>query len=470
MIETLTLEQAASMCGAKLFSQETSKTIVSVTTDTRKFVAGSLFFALQGKNYDGHQFIFDAFQKGALAAVVDEEAYFAMKEKMHSRSLLVVPDVYKALGNLARSYRNLFHIPVIAVTGSAGKTTTKECLRELLGHWLCVRAGAGNLNNHIGLPLNLLQLTREDQVGVFEIGASSVGEIEYLCSILKPTVGVLTCIQPVHLEGFGSVENIYRAKLELAQYLGKANGTLFVYGDDARLVELAKKACPNTITFGKSKSCHFILSDEKQEKGQLAFQVNRHPFRLAGEGLLNIMNALPALAVADHLGHPLGETAKAWQNFVKVPNRFQFEELKQPRVGIIRDCYNANPVSFKLALDSFCNIETSGKRIVVAGDMLELGDKSREYHFELGRQIGKLRIDLLVAIGKFAKDVAAGAREFNYSMVTETFQNNQAAANFLTSILHEGDLVFVKGSRGMKLEEVVEELKLKQSAAVQACH
>ncbi len=458
-----TIQEVVKHCEGRLFGRAMDQPLLHVSTDTRVILPDSLFFALRGDRFDGHLFVREAFQKGALAAVVDKEGYSKINlshlvEK--DAPLVMVKNVYEALGKLASAYRNRFHIPIIAVTGSAGKTTTKEYMGALLGERLKVRISKGNLNNHIGLPLNLFQLTKEDQIGVFEIGASAAGEIDYLCSILKPTLGVITCVLPAHLKSFGSLDRVYRTKLELAEWLAKNRGTLFVNGDNFELVARAKQFRVKLITFGKSQGCDFVVSDEKQAGEFLRFQVNhKYEFNVHGFGIFNVMNALAALTVLDHLMFDLNEAAAHWKQFVSVPNRFEVERLEAPDVQIIKDCYNANPESFSLALQSFAHFSASGKKIIVAGDMKELGKESEDYHEKLGSEIAETSADLLIAVGEFAQTVIRAAQEKNYTLATVAFQNTSDVPEFLASVLCDGDLVLLKGSRAMKLEQIVDTLK-----------
>lgn len=434
----------------------------SVSTDTRTIQVHSLFLALRGERFNGHEFVHEAFKKGASGIIVDEEGFSEMKERNQLENqpcIIIVKNVYDALADIGRAYRKQFRIPLIAITGSSGKTTTKECVGKLFGLNHRVRVGSGNFNNHIGLPLNLLQLQEEDQFAVFEMGANRLGEIEYLCGIAEPGVGILTCVMPAHLKGFGSLEGVYQAKLELAKSIQKNKGVLFVTGDDPFLVKKAKEICSRVKTFGKSSGCDFILSDLQQEENYLSFRVNQIRFRLKGNGIFNAMNASAALSVAHHFGMNLKDLADRWTEFVSVPNRFEIEELPLLKVKLVKDCYNANPGSFSAALDAFFQLPATGKRIIVSGDMKELGGETENYHRALGTDIGKRSADLLISVGEFACEVVGAAERARYGMPALAFANNKLAAEFLMNVISAGDLILLKGSRGAKLEEIAEIIK-----------
>ncbi|MBI4388374.1 MAG: UDP-N-acetylmuramoyl-tripeptide--D-alanyl-D-alanine ligase [Candidatus Omnitrophica bacterium] len=470
--EMLSVDEIVQVTNGKLVSRSRFERFTSVSTDTRTLEKGALFFALRGEKYDGHQFLNDAFQKSAATAVIDEKGYQEFHGRgltPHDRCLLVVSDVYQALGALAKAYREKFNIPVIAITGSAGKTTTKECLKTLLGMQWRVCGGVGNLNNHIGLPLNLFKLTPSDQVAVFEFGASAPGEICYLSSLAKPSVGVITCIHPAHLKGFGSLDKIYESKCELGEFLAKEGGTLIVLGDDPRLLNQARKFKGHVISFGRSEGCEYRLTQLAQTEGFISFTINqKFKFQLKGFGLFNAFNALAALSVMRHLGFDLKALSNKWNELVSVPNRFEVETLDAPSIQVVKDCYNANPKAFLLALESFCSLAVIGKRIVVVGDMKELGGDAERYHRDLGKTLAEKPLDLVIAIGDYSKVIADTIQIMNYRMPVLTFNENQKIGEFLVSILHDGDGVFLKGSRSMKLEEVTCFLKKENSTQVVA--
>ena len=465
-----TIDEILKASGGKLIGKAPAGPITGVSTDTRTLGAGALFVALRGERFDGHQFLKEAFHRGASAAMIDEAAYRTGHDlylrSQGPRCFVIVRNTYEAFAGLAHFHRMRFQIPVVGITGSAGKTTTKECVAALLRRQQNVLANSGNFNNEVGLPLTLLQLGSEHQAAVFEMGArSKISDIEDLCRVAEPTLGVITNIQPVHLERLGSLDAIYQTKLALGRFLAKRDGILVINGDDERLVREAKKTKARLVTFGFSPACHVVISEGRQEGDAIRFTLNRQfHFTLKGYGTFNIRNAAAALAVARELGLDLRELSEHWHDFVEVPNRFHLEQWENPRIQLIKDCYNANPISFSLALKAFEEIPVTGKRIIVAGDMRELGSEAEQYHRALGREIAATSADLVVAVGEFAPVVAAAIHDNNYRITCETFTETQSTVDFLVPLLSDGDSVFLKASRAMKFEEIADGLRKKLTA------
>lgn len=439
------LEKAASICGGALNAQEKNRFYSGISIDTRTLCPGDLFFALRGPRFDGHAFIPQAFQKGASAAVVSRPG-------PHPGPVIAVGDTLHALHRLARWYRSQFSHPVVAVTGSAGKTTTKECIAAVLSQVFDVRVGFGNWNNHIGVPLNLFRLKPEDQCFVLELGANHVGEIRLLAEMAEPTVGVLTGVEPAHLEGFGSLEHVYRAKLELADFLEERNGTLIVNGDNPRLVRRAKaRKCP-VITYGGGRHCDFYLSRLAVSDGFICFEVNGTlEFRLEGYGAFNAMNALAALAVAGFFKLDLKALSSSWHVLPSVESRFQVFQLEPLNLQIVDDSYNANPHSFAQALESFQALADGRRKIVVAGDMLELGAKAVFFHEQLGRSMAEAGVDVLIGVGSLSqmtvKSFLAQRKQAKGMHAT----NREAAMEALKSVVKRNDSILIKGSHSMGL-------------------
>lgn len=459
----LSIPEIVKACSGKVAGHDT-RTLSGISTDTRTLKADSVFFALRGKNYDGHKFLKDAFGKGAAVAVVDQkfadDESNALKALSQSHALIIVPDVFRALLNAAAAYRRTFKMPVVGITGSAGKTTTKECIRAILNLKYQTVSNVGNFNNHIGLPISIFEMNASTRAAVFEMGANHTGDIRDLCQTAEPTLGVLTCVQPVHLEGFGSLDNIYRTKLELAEWIKKEKGAFVVYGDDAELLKRAKKISANAVTFGREHFCDFRVSEERQDGEWIRFTVNeKFPFSIKAVGLFNVLNFTASIAAATQLQFNLDELAQNWHGYQAVANRFEIDHLDHPKVTIVKDFYNSNPVSFGLALQAFESLPAFGRRIVVAGDMLELGADALKYHTELGERIGKSRTNALIYIGKYADAAAEAARKRNHQIQIATFSDNQHASEYLSGFLRDRDHVFMKASRGMKFEEIVTCLK-----------
>ena len=443
-----TLHDIAKACCGKLVSGEKEKRVSGVSCDSRTIQAGELFVALRGEHFDGQAFLKEAFQKGAACAVVDRLPNgFA--------PAVVVEDTLKALQRLARFYRALFSIPVVAVTGSVGKTTTKECIGILLSEVFRTCVGFGNWNNHIGVPLNIFKLSADDQCLVLELGANHQGEIAALAKIAQPTVGVITGIWPVHLEGFGSLDGIYRGKLELADFLDSSGGTVIANGDDPELLARLKGRKSSLITFGRNKNCDYVLDDVTTFNGLIYLQVNgKYEFRLKGHGGFNALNALAAIATAGYFNLDLKSLSKAWQALPSIEGRFRLGSLESHDIQIVDDSYNANPKSFERAIESFCELAGDRRKIVVMGDMLELGEQARFYHEAIGKLLGNRGVDQVIGVGPSSRFALDAFVEMSSRGKSAHFEESQSAIKFLTSILEEGDSILIKGSHGMRLDKV----------------
>ncbi|MBI4372742.1 MAG: UDP-N-acetylmuramoyl-tripeptide--D-alanyl-D-alanine ligase [Candidatus Omnitrophica bacterium] len=444
-----TLGEIAKACCGKLIAGEINRPVSGVSTDSRTIQAGGLFIALRGPHFDGHEFLEDAFRKGAACALVDRQA------QNGAYPLVLVPDTLKALQHLASFYRSHFSITFVAITGSAGKTTTKECVGVLLSDVFRVRTGHGNWNNHIGVPLNLFSLSTDDQCLILELGANHVGEIALLSQIAQPTVGVITGIYPVHLEGFGSMERIYQAKLELADFLDRTRGTVIANGDDPELLRRLRGRQFHLITFGTTSHCNYVLSDLTADNGFIYFQVNHQfEFRLRGYGLFNAANALAAIATAGYFNLDLESLSRSWQRLPVIEQRFCLGHLGALDIELIDDSYNANPKSFEQAVASF-SMQASGRRkIVVSGDMLELGENASSYHEALGRLLAERSTDVLIAVGPLSRFTVESFRSLKPQAMSAHFQNVEEAGPFVASVLREGDSLLIKGSHGTRLHEI----------------
>lgn len=439
------LEQAARICGGTLNSQEKNRLFSGVSIDTRTLRPGDLFFALHGPNFDGHTFAPQAFQKGACAAVLNRPASEAGPQ-------IIVDDTLLALQRLARWQRDQFSHPVVAIAGSAGKTTTKECVATALSQVFQVRVGFGNWNNHIGVPLNLFRLKPEDQCFVLELGANHLGEIRQLAEIAEPTVGVLTGVQPAHLEGFGSLDNIYQAKLELADFLEERNGVLIVNGDNPELIRRLKGRKNPVLTYGTERHCDFYLSSLAVSDGFICFEVNGAlHFRLEGYGAFNAMNALAAIAVAGFFKLDLSALSESWHALPSVEGRFQVVSLALRNLQIVDDSYNANPQSFERALESFQALSGARRKIVVAGDMLELGHDAAFFHKWLGQLIAETGAEHLIAVGPLSRLTLKSFLKSRRGLKGDYARTAEEAFETLKAVIKEGDSILIKGSHGMGL-------------------
>ena len=412
----------------ELFSQHPR-----ISTDTRRIEPDSIFFALRGDTFDGNRFVAEALEKGAAYAVSDDPQVAASDERQR---IVLVDDTLKALQDLARCHRRALGIPILAISGSSGKTTTKELVSRVLGERFAVCATRGNLNNHIGVPLTLLSMTRDTEFGVVEMGASACGELALLTSVAEPGYGILTNIGRAHLAGFGGPEGIRRGKGELFDYLAANGGRAFVPSDDRVLTEMAA------------------------ERDSLAAEY--YPVSLADgmenhlEGAYNRYNIAAAVAVGRYFGIPDERIRHAIAGYVPDNNRSQRTETA--RNTLVIDCYNANPLSMRLAVESFL-AEPLGRRqrrVLILGDMLELGEWSAHEHTEIIRQAAQSPDAELLLVGSEFTQACASLPE--KPARTTLCPTREELLSRLRLSPVENALVLLKGSRGIGLEKAIPEL------------
>ena len=431
----------------------------SFSIDTRTLTPGDLFVALKGEHSDGHQFLKTAFEKGASGALIDVRQRAAvLGEAQRSgwkvHNLLTVPDPQQAMATLAAEYRRSLLVKIIGITGSVGKTTTKEFLYYLLRQQHAVLATVGNLNNHLGVPIMLSRLEPAHQFCVLEMGASHTGEIRYLAELARPSGGILTPIGPAHLEGFGSLENIYQTKLELAENLGK-NDPLVVSADDEHLLGLIDRRGLRPITVGTSVRAEYRIGEVAVREGEVSFMINgRWRFSFPGQAPFLALNAGLAIAMARSLGIAWEVLPQKWQDVGFASGRFR-ETILTNGVRVIDDSYNANPVSFENALKSFHALPRTGKKIVVFADMLELGSDEDLFHRQLGEKIALTDADIALAFGKRTRASIDAILNSTTACAAKHYDETNSLELFLRDVLRPGDTILFKGSRGMHVEKVL---------------
>ena len=441
-----------------------SETVIfrGVSINSRTVKEGELFVCIKGENFDGHDFFGDAFRKGAAGIILSDTKNLStgMLDKGESPFVVQSENTLRALQDLASYQRSLFPFRVIAVTGTNGKSTTKEMIASIIETKYKTLKTEGNLNNHIGLPLTLLKREPEHEVGVLEMGMSAAGEIKRLAEIAKPDIGVITNISVGHLGQLKTIKEVQAAKGELFDSLHK-EGTAIVNADDPLVLELAKSLRIKKITYGIKEPADIQASDI-QNKGNHGFTFTAKIFdqaisvKLPQIGYCNIYNALAALAT----GHSLGITGKEMnlglKNYQQIPQRN--EQIHHEGMTLINDTYNANPQSMREALKTLKEINTQGKRFFIIGDMLELGPLSESAHHELGQEIARSNVDYLVTVGPLASLAAESAKaNVRKQLQIEKFNTQDGAVNYLLRKVEKGDCLLVKGSRGSKMENVVRE-------------
>ncbi len=426
--------------------------VCRVSVDSRSLERGDVFWALRGTQHDGHDFVADAVARGAAACVVERR-----NAPRLAGPLMIVDDTLRALGDFARWYRHERDSLIIGVTGSVGKTTTREMIHAVLSVRHAGLRSRHNFNNEIGLPLSLLELGAADEFGVFEMGAARVGDIRELCEIACPEIGVITRIGKSHLKSFGSLEAIYRGKGELLDAL-PARGFAVIGGDDEQLCARAAGAACQVICVGENPGNQVRADNIEFQPGRLRFTVDRRNYELPVPARHYLNAALCALAVAREIGMDPQAIAEGFNRFVGPPGRCTVEYADL--CTIIDDTYNANPLSMQAACLCLRDWPGQGHKLLIVGDMLELGTETRKSHRELGACIAAARVDRLLAFGDNAGEVSQGA--IGAGMRPHRVANCRELESLLTVLdcwLEPGDVVLVKGSRGMRMERVVEWLK-----------
>ncbi len=415
-----------------------------VTTDSRGRVEGKIFFALRGEKYDGHRFAGDSLGAGCSLAVIDDGSH-AVKGKT-----MLVDDVLSTLQQLALYHRNMFDIPVVAVTGSNGKTTTKELMHDVLGRKFRTLATTGNLNNHIGVPLTLLELKREHEIAVVELGANHIGEIDLLCRIVRPDHGLITNIGKAHLEGFGSLNGVLRAKSELFRYIKETGGMAFVNDDQPVLRELASELELDSLHYGKSEGCYVKGKMVNTPAGVEAEVTAGDPpveykVRSSLSGYYNFENILAAVCVGTYFGVPPEEVGHAIADYVPGNNRSQITKTLNNK--LLLDAYNANPDSMMFALVNFLALPGKNKSVIL-GDMLELGSYAEEEHSKILELLSGSAYREIILVGSIFAGIGAPSGFIS-------FKDTDRLMEWLKKNPLRNRFILLKGSRGIELERCV---------------
>lgn len=428
--------------------------VKGVSIDSRKIDAGNLFVPFKGENVDGHRFVEDAIKRGAAAALWQKDV---PNPPLHL-PILIVEDTLIALQELARNYRQELTIKVLGITGSNGKTTTKDMAACLLGQGYQVQKTEGNFNNHIGLPLTILRLKEETQIAILEMGMSSRGEIEFLSKLAQPDAVIITNIGESHLLDLGSREAIADAKLEIILGL-KNDGVIIYHGDEPLLEERLKSydGDGQLRTFGRSDHNDLYPVEITQTTSGNTFKTNRSDisFHLPVLGTHNVLNALSSMLAAEFFGVAFEKMNEGFASLKLTNMRMELVEGANG-VKIINDAYNASPTSMKAAIDLISNLEGYERKVLVLGDMLELGPLEEKYHYQIGAALEADKIDYVFTYGKLGVFIAEGAKQVLGENRVFSFENKEAISNKIQEVVQpDSTLVLIKASRGMKLEEVV---------------
>ena len=455
-MEAITIQELLEAVDGTLLSQaDLSRTVSQVDTDSRDIHPGSLFIPLVGEHFDGHAYLDAALEAGAAGCLTARP----WPERREDRFYIQVADTEKALGDLARWYKDRFQIPCIGVTGSVGKTTAKDMIAAVLGVKYKVLKTEGNFNNNIGLPLTLLRLDASYQAAVLEMGMDKFGEIDYLSGIVQPDIGVITNIGDAHIEKLGSRENIFRAKCELIPHI-RAGGLLILNADDALLAALRGRTPVDTVFCGKAEGAEYR---SQVTGGDGVSHIHCHlttprmdrEVKIPALGEHMIYPTLIAAAAGERLGLTPDEIQRGLARFV--PTRMRMNLVQRgENITILDDTYNANPQSMRAAIQVLSDSHSAWKAAVL-GDMFELGPYSPALHMEVGEYLGKQGIHCLVAVGDEAKHIAQGAEKSGVERVFYC-RTKDEAEKILPEIVKPDSTILVKASRGMKLEDLTAKL------------
>ena len=469
-------EEIVAATGGLLLAGSRYARVRRICTDSREAREGDLFIALQGEAHDGHQFVKDVLSLGVNGVVIEEsmsKKYLSIVRKLQQSQVEATPlvvgvdDTTRAFQEIAAYHRRRFQIPVVAITGSNGKTTTKEMVANTLRERWNVLKTEGNFNNRLGVPHTLLRLTKRHQVAVVEMGVDAEGQTARLCEIAQPTHGMITNIGPDHLEYFGSMEGSARAKAELLAGLPN-DGTIILNADDQWYGFLKQRTRCLRKSFGMKAQSDVRGSDIQSHGARTMFRVHirgrkqSHRLSINVPGQHNVSNALSAVAMGQALGISMKRIATGLAKFRPVAMRSQIKSIQG--LTIIEDCYNANPASMKAALTLLKKLAQGKRTIAVVGDMLELGKNTEALHQEVGAYISDLSISYLIVCGGLGQEIAHGAKKRGMAG-SRVFLANTAShgSEYLKKIAHPGDVVLLKASRSMKLENILDGFSFKKN-------
>lgn len=492
-----TAAEILSATGGRLMRGDPSRAVSGVSIDSRTIRSGELFIAIKGERFDGHQFIYDALGGGANGVLVSVSAHRIPKTVeeeglLREKILIGVTDTLAALQELSRFHRRRWTLPVVGISGSNGKTTTKEMVAAILGERFVTLKNEGNINNRIGVPLTLLRMRSSHQAAVLEMGISRPGELRRLCEIALPQVGLITNIGPAHLETFGTIEAVAAAKAELLEALSPTEGLGILNRDDPFYSMLRSRTSGRVVTFGSNPESDVRVEDATEAGGPGAIRLHCRPgiFGLArtrersgrGDpaikkpnrfdrrevrihlpviGRHNAMNAAAAAAAALTLGCELEEVSRGLERFQPVAMRLEL--ITWEGRTILNDAYNANPASMQAALETLSRFTAGGRRIAVLGDMLELGADAVEAHRRIGAAAVSYGTGFLISMGRYAAEVAEGARAAGMGGDrVAVCREPVEAAETLRRVAEPGDIVLIKGSRGMRMERILDHLSIKR--------
>lgn len=452
----ISANQVARIIGGRIISGEGGSSLNGVSIDSRTIQPGQVFFAIPGENFDGHHYAGKAIEKGASCVVVKHEIALPQGCQV---PVIQVDDSIAALGQFAGWYRQQLRAKVIAITGSVGKTTTRQILHQVLSRFYQCHQAANSFNNHIGLPLTILSAQPDDEIILLELGSNHPGEIETLTAIANPDRAVITRVAPSHLEGFGTLENIIKEKSSIAQGLRKG-GILYVNGDQPDLLNNVKKHFKTSlITFGENRDCDVRGVDLTTTGDQGSLMIDGQTVCVPLAGKANLLNVLTTWSVCRDLGVALPQFIQAVETLRPIKMRLAFENIGP--LLVLDDCYNASPVSMSNALAclGLMAVQTGRRKVFIAGCMAELGPQAETLHEQLGREAACQGVQVLLAAGPFSENILQGTGRDSVSGVSQAFQSTDQLCDNLHKWIQPDDIILVKGSRAAHLEKAVQRLR-----------
>ncbi len=457
-MENRALEFVLSACGGELLKGSPTEKFLRVNTDSRQGQAGDLFIAMSGERFDGHAFLEEVAARGAVAVMVERGHKLA---ELPNCAVIQVTNTRQAYGQIGAAYRKRFSVPVIAVAGSNGKTSTKELIAAVLRQKMGTLWSEASYNNDVGVPATLLRLDKTHHAVVVEVGTNHPGELAPLVKLIAPQFGVITNVAREHLEFFGDLDGVAKEEGVLAELL-PADGTLFLNGDNEWSVDIAKRSKATVVRVGSSANCDWRVRGVKLDKNGSVFTVETAQKEFCGTYRIRLLgrhqvgNALFAIALGAELGLRRDEIKLGLEECV--PAKMRLEIYEASGVRVLDDAYNANADSMLAALLVLQELPCKGRRVAVLGDMAELGAQSESAHAEVGRRAAELGVEQLIAVGKMAGTMAQAARDAGLSRVIE-LENAESAASSIKSFLKVGDTVLLKASRSSRLERIGNALK-----------
>lgn len=451
----ITVNKILEICNGKLVSGDKKLEVNSYSKDSRDIKNGDMYIAIKGERVNGNDFIESAFENGAMGCITDDKINEKILQRFNNKVIIKVDDTVSALQEIAKYKRSMYDIPVIAVTGSVGKTSTKDIIANVMAQKFNVLKTEGNLNNHIGLPLTLLKLKNHTAV-VIEMGMNHFGEISLLTDIAKPTGCVITNIGTSHIGNLGSRENILKAKLEILEGL-KEEGFILLNNDNDLLSNWAQKQNKYKVyTYGiENKSDYIAENIAKLESGS-SFEINKIKVNVPVGGTHFIYNATCAFAIGDLLGIEKQDIIKGIAEFKLTAKRMDIEVIKD-NIKVINDSYNASYDSMKAALEVMGKTEAR-RKIAVLGNMLELGEYTKELHEKVGEEVIKNKLDILITIGEYAEEIANKAKELGMKEIFK-FKDIENATEYIKFNMRSGDLILLKASNSMNFSKILDEIK-----------